>query len=142
MLEDLEPLLGEWRIETSLPFDADGPALSVFEWMLDGHYLLQRTSIPQPFPDSTSIVSCDPETGAYTQHYFDARGVVRLYAMTFRDGVWTLTRETPDFSALSFSQRFTGEFSDDGSRIDGRWERTNDAGAWELDFEFAYLRAV
>ena len=38
------------------------------------------------------IVSADLETGAYTQHYYDSRGVVRLYAMTFAGGVWTLTR--------------------------------------------------
>jgi hypothetical protein len=32
------------------------------------------------------MVSADSETGAYTQHYYDSRGVVRLYAMTFADG--------------------------------------------------------
>ena len=29
-------------------------------------------------PDSLTIVSVDPETGAYTQHYYDSRGVVRF----------------------------------------------------------------
>ncbi|NGO13073.1 hypothetical protein G5C60_37100 [Streptomyces sp. HC44] len=48
-------------------------------------------------PDSMAIVAADPETGAYTQHYFDSRGVIRVYAMTFADGVWRLLRETPDF---------------------------------------------
>ena len=56
-------------------------------------------------------MSADPGTGAYTQHYYDSRGVVRLYAMTFSDGLWALTRESPDFSPLDFQQRFTGTLS-------------------------------
>ena len=87
---------------------------SRFEWALDGQFLLQRTEISVPeAPDSLTIVSVDLRTGAYTQHYFDSRGVVRLYAMSLADGVWTLTRESSDFSPLDFRQRFTGTFSDD-----------------------------
>ena len=42
-----------------------------------------------------------------------------------------------------FNQRFIGELSEDGSHIDGRWERgAGDAGdEWELDFPLAYTRA-
>jgi hypothetical protein len=47
----------------------------------------------------------------------DSRGLVRLYAMSLADGVWTLTRESPDFTPLAFRQRFTGTFSDDGNVI-------------------------
>ena len=53
----------------------------------------------------------------------EARGgktsFVRLYAMTFRDGIWTLVRSSPDFTPLDFSQRFTGRFSADGNTISG-----------------------
>ena len=41
--------------------------------------------------------------------------------MTFREGTWTLQRDTPDFTSLDFGQRFIGTFGDDGVRIDGRW---------------------
>ena len=44
--------------------------------------------------------------------------MVRLYAMSFADGVWTLTRESPDFTPLDFRQRFTGTFSTDGNTPD------------------------
>ena len=91
-------------------------------------------------PDSLAIVAADPRTGGYTQHYFDSRGVVRLYAMTFTDGVWTLIREAPDFSPLDFRQRFTGTFSADGNTITGAWEKTADGGEWEHDFALTYRR--
>jgi len=87
---------------------------------LDRQFLLQRTEITVPeAPDSLSIISVDLETGAYTQHYYDSRGVVRVYAMRLADGVWTLTRESPDFTPLDFRQRFIGTFSEDGNTISG-----------------------
>ncbi|MEU5541454.1 hypothetical protein AB0G85_03540 [Streptomyces sioyaensis] len=79
--------------------------------------------------------------GTYTQHYFDSRGVARLYAMTFADGVWTLTRESPDFTPLVFRQHFTGTFSEDANTIAGALEVRFDGGEWEHDFTLTYRRA-
>ena len=125
------------------PAQEDGPqARSRFEWTLGGRFLLQRTEVPATeVPDSLAIVSADPETGAYTQHYYDSRGVVRLYAMTFADGVWTLTRESPDFSPLDFRQRFTGTFGQDGNIICGAWQTRRTGAGWEHDFDLTYRRA-
>jgi hypothetical protein len=138
-LKRLEPFVGEWNLETSFP---DSPVgRSVFEWILDGQFLVQRSEVPHPdAPDGFSIVGPDPDGDGYTQHYFDSRGVVRLYAMTFRDGVWTLSREKADFSPLPFSQRFNGTFSDDGRVITARWESSEDGANWELDFELTYTK--
>ena len=58
---------------------------------------------------------------AYVQHYFDSRGVARVYQMGFRGGLWTLSRTTADYSPLEFSQRYSGRFTDDGNTIDGAW---------------------
>jgi hypothetical protein len=103
---------------------------------------VQRTEVPVPaVPDSLTIVSADPQVGAYTQHYYDSRGVVRLYAMTLEDGVWTLTRESPDFTPLEFRQRFTGIFSEDGNTISGAWEKGADDSGWGHDFALTYRRA-
>ena len=151
-LARLDVFVGEWVVEARFPGDkpapssvtGDGPVVrSRFEWALDRQFLLQRTEVPIPgAPDALMIVGADLETGAYTQHYYDSRGVVRLYAMTFADGVWTLTRESPDFTPLEFRQRFTGTFSRDGNAISGAWEKGRDGGEWEHDFALTYRRAA
>ncbi|MFF7525213.1 hypothetical protein [Streptomyces pseudovenezuelae] len=140
-LERLDVLAGEWVVEAEFPGQDAMAGRSVFEWTLDGQFLVQRTEAPNPAPDSTAIVSVEPETGAYTQHYFDARGVVRLYAMTFDGEVWRLLREEADFSPLPFRQRFTGRLSADGDSVHGVWERSKDGSAeWETDFGLTYRR--
>ena len=145
-LARLDVFAGEWILEARFPGqqqeEGGPPARSRFEWTLDRQFLAQRTEVPIPAaPDSLAIVGADLATGAYTQHYYDSRGVARLYAMTLVGGVWTLTRETPDFTPLDFRQRYTGTFSADGSTISGAWEKCFTDGAWEHDFVLNYHRA-
>ena len=157
-LERLGIFTGQWALEAFFPGDAQAVpqeppgtpqaagetgsgADSVVEWALDGRFLMQRTEVQLPgAPDSLAIVSFDPGPGAYTQHYFDARGVTRLYAMSFAEGTWELLRDSPDFSPLDFSQRFTGRFSDDGDAIQGTWQKSFDGSNWEHDFNLTYRR--
>jgi hypothetical protein len=104
--------------------------------------MTQRTSIPvEGAPQSLSVIALDHDEQAFTMHYFDSRGIVRLYAMTIEDGAWTLQRDSADFSPLPFHQRYVGTFATDGSRIDGRWEKSDDGADWQLDFELNYIRA-
>ena len=142
MIERLSPFVGQWDLEVSLPSPVDVRARAVFEWALDGRFLVQRLEISIPeAPNSIAIIGADPGGDAYAQHYFDSRGVIRVYAMTFDDGVWTLLRNSPDFSELTFWQRYTGVFSEDGATIDGSWEMSHDEGAtWEKDFDLVYRR--
>ena len=63
-----------------------------------------------------------------------------LYAMSLADGVWTLTREPPDFMPLDFRQRFTGTFSEDRNTISGAWETGCNGCGWEHDFALTYRR--
>jgi hypothetical protein len=137
-LARLEPLLGEWTVQVSIAPGLTGR--SVFEWALGGAFLLERSEAPDPAPDGLTVVAPNEEGDWYTQHYFDSRGVVRIYAMTFGDGAWTLLRTSPDFTPLTFAQRYTGRFSDDGQTIEGRWETSNDGASWELDFELVHRR--
>lgn len=142
-LERLEPFVGEWLIDAPdfpLPPGLADAARSTFEWTLGGAFLLQRSSIPVPeAPDALSVMGPDADDG-YTQHYFDSRGIARLYAMTFDGRDWTLERRTPDFSPLPFHQRWLGTFSADGETVHGHWETSPDGRNWELDFELTYQR--
>jgi hypothetical protein len=142
-LRRLEPLVGEWSLEVF--FEPGSPAgaaaRSVFEWILDGQFLQQRSEVDHPeAPNGVSIVAVNSDGHTYTQHYYDSRGVVRLYSMTFDGREWTLLRDAPDFSPLSFSQRFTGTLGHDGQTISGCWDTSRDGLAWEKDFDLTYTR--
>lgn len=118
-----------------------GGAQTEFEWLPGGRLLIQRWRVPVPeAPDGIAVIALEPDEGRFLQHYFDSRGVVRLYEMSFQDRVWKLRRTTPDFSPLDFAQRFTGTISDDGATIAGKWEIAHDAETWKLDFELLYER--
>jgi hypothetical protein len=142
-LEALEPFIGEWDLEPrfSFPIPEDATGRVVFEWMTGGGFLVERWEISIPeAPDGIAIIGMDPDGEGYLQHYFDSRGVARVYQMGFTDRLWTLTRTTADFSPLDFSQRYSGRFSDDGSTIEGAWEISHDGTTWEKDFDLTYRR--
>jgi hypothetical protein len=136
----LEPLIGNWTIEVSLAPPGVN-ATGSFEPVLGGAFVLQRDDVPDPFPSGLCVLAANEGGGGYTQHYFDSRGVVRIYAMTFSNGVWTLERTSADFTPLSFAQRYRGTFTDDGNAIEGAWESRQEGADWALDFELTYRRA-
>ncbi|HET6725021.1 MAG TPA: hypothetical protein VFH85_03330 [Gammaproteobacteria bacterium] len=141
-LEALRPFIGEWKISAifkDMP-PADVGASVRFEWLSGGRFLIQRWEVPIPeAPDGIAIIGPDPESeGNYLQHDFDARGVARLYKMSFEKGVWKLWRDKPDFTPLEFSQCYTGTFSADGKTITGAWEICRDGKTWERDFDLNY----
>ena len=115
----------------------------MFEWMTGEQFLIERWEVPVPeAPDGLAIIGFDEGPGTFLQHYFDSRGIARVYAMSLEDGVWTLWRDAPDFSPLEFAQRYTGTFSDDGTTIVGRWEIAHDGSTWEHDFDLTYVRVA
>ena len=136
----LEALVGTWDVEVTFP--GSGPmsgARTTFEWALDRQFLLQRSEVPvAEAPDGLCVIAGAGAPGAYMQHYFDSRGVVRVYGMRLHDGRWTLLRDRPDFSELGFQQRFLAEIA--GDTITGRWETSDDGSEWKLDFEMTYRR--
>src|SRR4051794_11468016 len=107
-LKALDPLAGGWRLEASLAPGVDGTA--TFEWTLDRTFLVARMEIPvEGAPGSLSVIALNDDGEGFTMHYFDSRGVVRLYAMTIGAGSWTLLRREADFSPLPFQQRYVGK---------------------------------
>jgi len=135
----LDVLIGEWTQQVSGHGDPTGTI--TFEWALGDAYLLQRSTLPPPFPESLGVIEYDESTSEFRLHYFDSRGVTRLYLMTFSGSDWTLLRTEPDFSELSFAQRYVGTMADDGRSVDGRWEQSHDGGqTWDLDFGLRFER--
>jgi len=134
--------IGEWTMLVTFPGapPVEGGRV-VFEWMTGEQFLIQRWEVPVPeAPDGLAVIGFDAGRGAFLQHYFDSRGIARVYVMSLEDEVWTLRREAPDFSPLDFAQRYTGTFSDDGTKIIGRWEIAHDGATWEHDFDLTYVR--
>ena len=132
MIEALAPLIGEWDTVAThelLP-DVQVPGRASFEWLPGGHFVVQRAEADHPdFPDSLWVI------GAGAAHYFDSRGVQRVYESAVRDGVWTLLREEAD----PFWQRFAFPLGEDA--FDALWERSEDEGAtWEPDLAVTYRR--
>jgi hypothetical protein len=149
-MQSLGPLIGEWRMDAVFPssspaagMESDGVARAVFDYLPGGQFVIQRWEVPHPAaPDGIAMIGWDGGRGSLLQHYFDSRGVARLYEMSFGDGVWKLSRTAADFSPLEFAQRYTGEISDDGRAIRGAWELSTDGSKWEHDFELIYSKIL
>jgi hypothetical protein len=138
-LEAMEVLVGEWS-QTATPAGGEpwpGEAKATFEWLegSDNRLLIERSTVDMPeAPDGVCVYGCDAAKGSYYQLYTDERNVCRVYEMTIGDGKWTLLRE-----GEPFNQRFTATISDDGNRIDGRWE-IDEGDGWRTDFDLVYNR--
>jgi hypothetical protein len=142
-VEGLEALIGVWSMAAAFPGapPSDLRGRTVFDWMSGKKFVVQRWEVPHPdAPDGIAIIGVDRAAQKYMQHYFDSRGVARVYGMSFADGVWELWRTTPDLSPLDFPQRFKGTLSAAGDVIEGRWEIARDGSTWEHDFELTYTR--
>lgn len=68
-------------------------------------------------------------------HYFDSRGVFRVYEVGVDSKSWRYFRDSP-----GFSQRFTGTFSDDGNTIVGLCELNRDGAHWKDDLRITYRK--
>ena len=90
-LKQLEPFVGEWRLEMVMPKQEAMPDIGArvsFDWMPGKLWLVQRWTVPIPeAPDGIAIIGHDEARGGLLQHYFDQRGVARFYEMSVDDGV-------------------------------------------------------
>jgi len=146
-----EPLLGRWHGEGTLPSDPPMRLTSDAKIERLGAYIVFR-SVGQPaeVPDTLSIIGGAPEGEPQPMHYFDSRGVKRLYLTAIEGTTWRIWRARgedwhgPD--GPGFNQRFIGEISADGQTIESRWERgTGETEGhadldWEVDFSITYRR--
>ena len=150
--EALGGLVGTWTTEATHPAVPGVVHGTVFvEWLEGRRFLIHRARTDHPdFPDSVSIIgrmehdrvqgasSVAPSSGdtpPLRMHYFDSRGVFRVYEVSIDATSWRLWREAPEFS-----QRFTGTMSARGDVVVGRWQICRDNVNWADDLEITYHR--
>ena len=138
-VQELESLVGEWTTEVRMPGqDEVIRGRTTFEWLEGGGYLIQRAEMEDPvFPRGVMVIGPATGGGRVVQHYFDSRGVARVYEISLEDGVLRLWRDDADFA-----QRYSGRLSADGSTIEGAWEINEDGVAWRHDFDLTYRKVA
>lgn len=151
-LKLLNRLVGSWTTEATHPAL---PGIVVrgtvdAEWLEGERFLIHRARTDHPdFPDSIWVLGFtehdrvtpdaklapvpDGEPGL-TMHYFDSRGVFRLYQLSVDALAFRFWRDAP-----GMSQRFTGTFSDDGASVEGVSQLRTDQ-QWEDDLKITYRR--
>jgi hypothetical protein len=136
MLQGWQRLAGRWATEATHPGLPGAVVIgqSTFEWLEDQQFLIQRSHYDHPeIPDAvtvTGIIDGEP-----TMHYFDPRGVHRVFSVDITPDAWRYWNATPEFS-----QRFTGTFSADGDTITGQGELSRDGATWAPDLAITYRR--
>ncbi len=117
---------------------------SHFKWLEGEQFLIFRSHYDHPdVPDATSIIG---DTDGLHMHYFNSRGVYRLYALKVTaDGfAFTIGRHTPAGAFASsdapFSQRMTYTFDNADQQISGKGQLSYDDVNWDDDPEIMYRR--
>jgi hypothetical protein len=77
----------------------------------------------------------DADASQLRMHYFDSRGVFRVYEVRVDDTVWRWWRDAP-----GFSQRFAGVIAADGNTIDSHSQLCEDDIHWTDDLQVTYRR--
>ena len=127
----LDRLIGTWEVamhHSAMSEPVTGRQR--YERVLDAAFVLQHSTYDHPdFPDAMALLSDD------RCHYFDVRGITRVFEFEVYDAGWSMIRLDADFSQRS-SARFrgpdvmqsTGEISDDNGVT------------WRPDFTMTYQR--
>ncbi|HYJ00151.1 MAG TPA: hypothetical protein VEX36_10835 [Thermoleophilaceae bacterium] len=138
-LAAFDSLVGEWTNEATHPMF---PSMVVrghttFEWLEGERFLVQRSRNEHPdFPDSISVIGF-AEGEELTAHYFDSRGVFRIYRVAMEGDTLRMWRDAP-----GFSQRLEAKLSDDGGTLAGVWQLSRDDETWDDDLAITYTRSA
>ena len=128
----LDRLVGTWQFtmhHVALPEPVTG--VQRYERVLDGAFLMLDWSFAHPdFPDAISLLD------EHTSHYFDVRGISRVFDLSHVETGWFMIRRDADFWQRS-SATFRGT-----DAMEGSGENSFDSGTtWEHDFTISYVRA-
>jgi hypothetical protein len=136
-LDGWQRFIGRWATQATHPL-LPGTVVrghATFEWLDGRQFLILRWHYDHPqIPDAIAITGVTD--GQLSMHYFDYRGVYRVYAVSLGDGQWRFWRDAP-----GFSQRFTGILSEDASTITGQGQLSRDGSSWQDDLAITYRRS-
>ena len=136
-LQGWQRFVGRWVTQATHPL-LPGTAVrgqATFEWLDGRRFLILRWRYDHPeIPDAIAIIGVTD--GQLSMHYFDHRGVYRVYSVSLEEDQWRFWRDAP-----GFSQRFTGVLSDDGDAITGQGQLSLDKSGWKDDLAITYRRS-
>jgi hypothetical protein len=127
----LDRLLGTWDFTVHHAAMAEPvTGRQRYERALEGAYVLLTWTYDHPeFPDAMALLS--PET----MHYFDVRGITRVFHLRFDQAGWSMVNLDPEFS-----QRITARFTGPDA-MDMEGEVSKDRGAtWQHDLTMRSTR--
>jgi hypothetical protein len=134
--EDWQTLVGSWTLDATHPLlpGAEIAGEMTFEWLDGRRLLIQRSHYEHAeIPDAVAIFGVIDDQ--LSMHYFDSRGVHRIFTVSLVQGTLCYARNAPDFS-----QRFSLTVSDDLDTIAGRGELSRDRSSWQDDLAITYRR--
>ena len=90
-MKAFQPLIGEWHGEGEVPMRP--PMKISMEAKIErlGKFIvISSVGEPAEMPDSISIIGGAPDGEPQPMHYFDSRGVKRLFMMTLEGSTWKI----------------------------------------------------
>jgi hypothetical protein len=144
----LDVLVGDWELVASVAGRPLGLGRISFGWMEGGAFLREHGEAGEPldatppewianspFP-TTAVIGLDDGSGEFSYLHADARGVRRVYRMTFDGRTWTMRGATEN----GYQQTFTGAMDAERRTITAKWESSRDGESWNHDFDETYTR--
>jgi len=149
-IKQAQALSGEWKTMALINGTPLVSLTTKFEWIESGGFIAQQIISDPPLPTTpfvwiennphpvTAVISFDDFSRKYYYNYADARGVRRVYQMSFNNSVWKFWGQ----AGPKFFQRFEGKISADGNFINAKIEKSSDGKKWELDFDLKYEKII
>jgi hypothetical protein len=127
----LDRLLGTWQFtmhHVAMPEPVTGRQR--YGRVLDGAFVMLHWTYEHPdFPDAIALLD------ERSYHYFDVRGIARVFHLSVDEDGWSMIRRDADFWQRS-AARFRGT-----DAVEGNGENSHDSGAtWEHDYTITCAR--
>jgi hypothetical protein len=129
MLRQLNIIEGRWKTTGTVTGTPVRPEKKVsgydtYEWMPGEYFMLHKVNVlmGDSRTEGTEIIGYDVTNKNYHLQSFDNGGNIDVMSGQIQNGEWSVSNET---------LRFNGRFSDDGHRLTGTWEQSDDGKNWQ-----------